>query len=264
MNWPIEELYLAIEPLIPAFRAQVLPSIDSTNTELMRRSKDGITGPLLLIAEEQTAGKGRLGRSWVARPGESLTFSIGLNVSAPDWSGFSLAVGLGILNALDPLRQYGIALKWPNDLWVGPVSSARKLGGILIESTLTSNPNHSPECERYCVIGVGINLVAPTGVDLKRVAVGLCEIEPHSTAGSILLKVVPYIVQNVLRFEGAGFAAFVSEYASCDILLGQQVSMSNGLVGRACGVNPRGELIIQTHSGVSIVASDEVSLVGMG
>ena len=169
MNWPIEALCLAVEPCIPAFKVEVIDSIDSTNTELMRRSKNGITSPVLLIAEEQTAGKGRLGRSWVARPGESLTFSIGLNLSISDWSGFSLAVGLAIVDALDPKRQFEIGLKWPNDLWVGPPSSARKLGGILIESTFVSMQNYGLDSARYFVIGVGINLVAPKSGELKKI-----------------------------------------------------------------------------------------------
>ncbi|MEN9329951.1 MAG: hypothetical protein RLZZ484_1139, partial [Pseudomonadota bacterium] len=60
MHWPAEDLWLAIAPLVPGFSVEVLPTIDSTNTELMRRARAGQTDPVLLVAEQQTAGRGRL------------------------------------------------------------------------------------------------------------------------------------------------------------------------------------------------------------
>jgi|APCry1669189733_1035249.scaffolds.fasta_scaffold01763_1 BirA family biotin operon repressor/biotin-[acetyl-CoA-carboxylase] ligase len=264
MNWSLDELSALVVRKIPAFEAQVLPSIDSTNSELMRRAKSGYSAPLLLVAEEQTAGKGRLGKTWHSQPGQSLTFSIGLALSLKDWSGFSLAVGLGILKALDPNQQYGLGIKWPNDIWIGPTHAARKLGGILIESTISSHHNLSEDPSRYCVIGVGINVVTPKGLDLQRAAAGVLEFDSNQSAQSVLLKVVPQIINNVIEFESLGFAAFKDEFANYDILAGQQISMNNGLVGRACGVNARGELMIQTTSGMVPVTSDEVSLVGFG
>ena len=266
MDWPLTELCAAIASKIPGFSAEVLPSIDSTNSELMRRSKNGFLEPLLLIAEEQTAGKGRLGRVWFANPGDCLTFSIGLNLSIQDWSGFSLAVGLGILQALDPHQHFGVGLKWPNDLWLGlgDPHTARKLGGILIESAVSTAPSGAVPHSRYCVIGVGINLVAPQGVDLKRAAAGWCDVDPKSRPGSVLLSAVSGIIKGVMRFQERGFSSFKNEYSAYDILFNQQVSMSNGVVGRACGVNSRGELLIQTSAGVVPVISDEVSLVELG
>jgi BirA family biotin operon repressor/biotin-[acetyl-CoA-carboxylase] ligase len=263
MTWPLNDIYLALRAQMPGIKVEILQTIDSTNSELMRRAKNGLTDPLLLIAEEQTAGKGRLGRTWYARPGDALTFSLGLELSAEDWSGFSLAIGLGILNGLDPQRSYPMGLKWPNDIWLGPAHTARKLGGILIESTISSQHNPGAGRARYCVIGVGINLVAPEGLDLSRAAAGMCELDPTSTPASVLITVGPQIIKNILRFEAQGFNSFQNEFADCDLLMGQQVSMSNGLTGRACGVNSSGEFLIQTQSGVVPVTSDEVSLVGI-
>lgn len=264
MDWPLGEVCSALSQKIPSFKAQVVSSIDSTNTELMRRAKQGLTQPFLLVAEEQTAGKGRLGRVWHAKTGDSLTFSIGLNLRMQDWSGFSLVVGMGILRGLDPKGEHGIGLKWPNDLWTGPVQSARKLAGILIESSISQSQNTREPDTRYCVIGVGININAPKNIDLKRPAVGMNELESSANSSSVLLAVVPHIIENTLRFEANGFEEFQSEYSRYDILQGQQVLMSNGVTGRASGVNSRGELMIQTTSGVVPVISDEVSLVGLG
>ena len=64
MNWPAEAIWESVAPLLPGFTVEVLPEIDSTNTELMRRARAGQLEPILLIAERQTAGRGRLGRTW--------------------------------------------------------------------------------------------------------------------------------------------------------------------------------------------------------
>ena len=103
--WPLEDLWLALSPLSPGLSLELLPSIDSTNTELMRRARQGQTDPVVLIAESQTAGRGRLGRRWTSTPGESLTFSLGLMLQPPDWSGLSLAVGVSLAESLTQLLQ---------------------------------------------------------------------------------------------------------------------------------------------------------------
>lgn len=110
----------------PGFSIEILPEIDSTNTELMRRARKALHDPVLLIAERQTAGRGRLGRAWHGELGHALTFSLGLPYQPHNWSGLSLAVGLSLAESLGP----DIQLKWPNDLW----RQQRKLGGILIEA----------------------------------------------------------------------------------------------------------------------------------
>ena len=114
LQWPSEAIWEAVVPLLPGFTVEVLPEIDSTNSELMRRARAGQLDPVLLVAQSQTAGRGRLGRGWVSSPGDSLTFSLGLPLAPADWSGLSLAVGVAVAEALGP----GIGLKWPNDLWL--------------------------------------------------------------------------------------------------------------------------------------------------
>jgi len=74
---------------LPGFAVEVLAQIDSTNSELMRRARAGRLEPVLLVAEQQTAGRGRLGRQWFSE--QALTFSIGMPLSPQDWSGLSLA-----------------------------------------------------------------------------------------------------------------------------------------------------------------------------
>ena len=99
MIWPAEDLWLAMVAKQPGLTIEVLPEIDSTNTELMRRARAGQTEPVLLVAETQTAGRGRLGRPWHGEVGHALTFSLGLMLKPADWSGLSLAVGLSLAAA---------------------------------------------------------------------------------------------------------------------------------------------------------------------
>ena len=99
IRWPAEALWEALAPLLPGFTVEILPEIDSTNSELMRRLRGGAGAapqPLLLVAEQQTAGRGRQGRSWVSRRGDSLTFSLGLPLAPADWSGLSLVAGRAV------------------------------------------------------------------------------------------------------------------------------------------------------------------------
>jgi BirA family biotin operon repressor/biotin-[acetyl-CoA-carboxylase] ligase len=89
-----------VVPQWPGFSIEILPEIDSSNSELMRRAREGIQDPILLIAEYQSAGRGRQGRAWVAEPAHALTFSIGLPYQPGNWSGLSLAVGLCLAESL--------------------------------------------------------------------------------------------------------------------------------------------------------------------
>ncbi|MFZ3125431.1 MAG: biotin--[acetyl-CoA-carboxylase] ligase, partial [Acidovorax sp.] len=103
IRWPAEAIWEAVSPLLPGFTVEVLPTIDSTNTELMRRARAGRCEPTLLVAEQQTAGRGRLGRAWQSDAGASLMMSLGLPLAPRDWSGLSLAVGVSVAESLQPV-----------------------------------------------------------------------------------------------------------------------------------------------------------------
>ena len=107
LRWPAEAIWQAVAPALPGFTVEILPEIDSSNSELMRRFR-GLPGlpsrpePTLLVAEQQTAGRGRLGRNWQSRRGDSLTFSLGLVLQPADLSGLSLVIGISLAESLDP------------------------------------------------------------------------------------------------------------------------------------------------------------------
>jgi BirA family biotin operon repressor/biotin-[acetyl-CoA-carboxylase] ligase len=231
----------------------------------------------LLVAEQQTAGRGRLGRSWLSQRGDSLTFSLGLPLQPADWSGLSLVVGISLAESLEPDSSAGVAphigLKWPNDLWLAGNNSERdnkgepsysKLAGILVETA-------SWEGLRYVVMGVGINIRA---LELPSLATPdstsalpapmppghLQALLPGLDAAQTLLRVLPPLVQAVQAFEQFGFAPFQARFARRDVLSGRAVALSDGTVGTACGVGENGALLVHTPAGMKEITSSEVSV----
>ena len=247
--------------------------LDSSNSELMRRFKGGPgtpprPEPILLVAEQQSAGRGRLGRSWQGRRGDSLMFSLGLPLQPADWSGLSLAVGISVAESLDPAspgKPTRIGLKWPNDLWLSTPQGECKLAGILVETA-------SWEGIRYVVIGVGINLrtppAPPAEADDEPAALArrvispgtLHDLDPAIDAAGALLRVAAPLVQAVQSFEQFGFAPFQARFAARDVLAGRAVALSDGRDGAAHGVAENGALLVHTAAGMMTITSSEVSV----
>jgi len=248
MDWPAQAIREAVAPLVPGFAVEVLASVDSSNTELMRRARAGRTEPVLLVAEQQTAGRGRLGRDWHSAPGDSLTFSLGLPLAPASWAGLSLAVGVSVAESLHPR----IRLKWPNDLWLDD----HKLAGILIE-TASSGGAAAP---RYAVIGVGINVAPRPAQGLSTPPACLRELDPQVDAGTALLRIAEPLVRTVLAFASYGFAPFQARFLARDALLERPVRLSDGTAGTAHGVAEDGSLLVHTAAGMQAISSSEVSV----
>jgi BirA family biotin operon repressor/biotin-[acetyl-CoA-carboxylase] ligase len=248
MRWPAEAVWEQVAPMLPGFTVEVLPEIDSTNSDLMRRARAGQLDPVLLVAERQSAGRGRLGRPWHGQPGAALTFSFGLLLAPQDWSGLSLAVGVALAQALHP----AIRLKWPNDLWVDD----RKLAGILIETATAPAPMRG----RYAIVGVGVNVSPPPAEGLSTPPAGLESLLPGVDAGEALLRIAPALADALREFEGAGFGAFRDRFQARDALAGRAVQLSDGTAGTAQGVRGDGALLVHTAAGTVAVTSSEVSV----
>jgi BirA family biotin operon repressor/biotin-[acetyl-CoA-carboxylase] ligase len=248
VNWGGEAIWQEVAPLLAGFTVEVLPEVDSTNTELMRRARAGRTEPVLLAAERQTQGRGRLGRNWASAPGDSLTFSLGLPLAPADWAGMSLAVGVAVAEQLHPR----VRIKWPNDLWVDD----RKLAGILIETASTA----APSAPRYAVIGVGINVKAPHVEGLSTPPACIAELLPELDAPGVLARVAKPLVETVLAFETFGFAPFQARFDARDALRDRPVVLSDGTTGTAHGTTQTGGLLVHTAAGMTTVTSSEVSV----
>ncbi len=267
LRWPAEALWQAIDPILPGFTVEVLPQIDSTSSELMRRARAGLAAPTLLVAEEQTAGHGRMGRGWRSSGQASLTFSLGLVLNPADWQGLSLAAGLAVAESL----HEGIALKWPNDLW----QQGRKLGGILIETTTLPGGADAGGAGRYVVIGIGLNIAPaqqvlqalthePDAPDAPAVSgvppAWLQSLLPGITAPAALERVALPLVRAVQAFAHVGFAPFEARFAARDALAGLAVRLSDGTQGQAEGVDATGALRVRTAAGVQRITSGEISV----
>lgn len=248
MTWPVEAVWEQSVALLPGLTVELLPEIDSTNSELMRRARAGQLDPIVLLAEQQTAGRGRLGRSWHSTPGASLTFSVGRVLEPQSWWGLSLAVGVCVAEALHP----SVRLKWPNDLWIGDA----KLGGILIE-TAGAGPGQRA---RYAIVGVGLNVQPRPAEGLSTPPACLQQLRPEMDAGAALLAVVPALVDALQQFQAEGFGPFRNGFARRDVLAGRPVRLSDGTAGVAQGVDEQGALLVHTAAGPVAVSSSEVSV----
>jgi BirA family biotin operon repressor/biotin-[acetyl-CoA-carboxylase] ligase len=211
----------------------------------MRRARAGQYEPTLLVAERQTAGRGRMGRVWQSQPSDSLTFSLSLGLKPQDWSGLSLAVGLSLAESLHP----DVGLKWPNDLWF----EDRKLGGILVEAA--SMRGHS-----QVVVGVGLNIRPRPADGLNTAPAALTELLPDLSAPDCLARVVMPLVQTLLAFERTGFAPLQTRFEARDVLKGRRVHTSDGQIGMAMGVSGSGALQLQTDAGLQEIHSAEISV----
>ena len=246
--WPAADLRATLEALLPGATVELRARIDSTNTELMRRARAGATTPALLVAEQQSAGRGRLGRPWQSgAPGAALTFSLALPLAPRDWSGLSLAVGLAVAESLHP----AIGLKWPNDLWW----QDRKLAGILVETAVAP-----AQTVRQVVIGVGLNIAPPPGEGFSTPPAALQELLPGVDAPAALARLLAPLVQAVRRFEQDGFAPLVARFNARDVLARRPVCLSDGTEGVALGVGPSGALQVDTAAGRREISSAEVSV----
>ena len=272
LRWPAEALWEAVAPQLPGFTVEVLPSVDSTNTELMRRARAGQVEPVLLVAEQQTAGRGRMGRAWHSQAGDSLTFSLGMPLAPVNWSGLSLAVGVSVAESLQPVLPPAggavprVGLKWPNDLWLGARGGDRKLGGILVETASFVVPQGATAgvagagSARYVVVGVGLNVRPQPGEGMSLPPGSLQEVEDGLDAPAALLRVAAPLVGMLQSFAAYGFAPMQPRFALRDVLQGRTVQLSDGTSGMAHGVGEDGALLVHTAGGMLPITSSEISV----
>ncbi|THJ33419.1 biotin--[acetyl-CoA-carboxylase] ligase [Lampropedia aestuarii] len=276
--WDLPALSHCAQAAWPGIALQWLASIDSTNSELMRRAANGQQQPCVLLAQEQTAGKGRLGKPWHMQSGQALALSIGLPLAPRDWSGLSLVVGLAVVSALSQwARQAGAApehmaaqrlgLKWPNDVWLmGADGQGQKMAGILIETVshaaaVMAAPQSAASAARYVVIGMGLNLKPQ---DLQDTSVPPANVQDWAGVAvnpqDLLAHLIAAVLPAVQQFEREGFAAYQSAFSAWDLLAGRAVRLSDGRVGDCLGVDAQGELLLALDGEVVQITSGEVSV----
>lgn len=234
---------------LPGAEARVVERCTSTN-DLLLKEQIG-ERPVLLAAEEQTAGRGRRGRRWHSTPTAGITFSLGRRVRRParELAAISLVAGVAVVRALHALGVGAVRLKWPNDL----VVDGAKLGGILVETRGAS----------HVVIGIGLNHRRTRGLEakLRRKLAFIEELAPVSrnrvihAAGVALLDMLE-------RFDAQGLDALRADWEAMDAYPGQRlrVRLADGrtISGIAAGLGEGGSLRIRTKRGIQAVTSGRV------
>lgn len=244
------------------FALEIHDQIDSTNSYLMQQASAGARSGTCAVALLQTDGRGRRGRSWQARLGDSLTFSVlwRFDGGAGALSGLSLAVGVALVRALRAVGADDIALKWPNDVLHG----GGKLAGILIE---LQGDMDGPSA---AVIGIGLNL--RLSADLRRgidqPAAGLRDILTDLPVADELLGVLLYHLAEVLQaFERDGFGALREEWAASHAYHAQPVRMlmpdGRAIEGTVDDVAADGALLLDVGGSVQRFSAGEISMRGV-
>lgn len=231
---------------------EVVAETGSTNADLLARAA-GLDAPLLLLAERQSAGRGRAGRSWLAAEGGALTFSLAwrFEASVQALAGLPLAVGVILAETLAGLGV-PVQLKWPNDV----LKDGAKLAGVLIETQA------APGGQCWAIIGVGLNLVMPDELERRigRPAAGapwLARMEREALMAALL----DALAEGLREFAGAGFGAFCARWNALHAWSGYPVAIVDNeaeiQAGVAAGVDDSGALLLDTPSGrVAIIAGD--------
>jgi BirA family biotin operon repressor/biotin-[acetyl-CoA-carboxylase] ligase len=251
LNTAAERIWSESHVYWPMLGVEALPSIDSTNSELMRRARNGQLAPTVLMAVTQTAGKGRMGKAWASPAGDSLSFSIGLPLAnGVALAGLSLVVGVVLAEQLAPSVQ----IKWPNDLWV----NQQKIAGILVEITSMGD-------QHYVVIGAGINLKTPRLSDPITHAVppiGLSAVCGNAPpVATVAHQCVSALIAALHSFQTEGFAPVLPRFNQRDALVNCPVQLSDGQTGVARGVSAQGALRLARADGTIVdVISQEVSV----
>ena len=242
------------------FDIHVVDVTASTNADLVAATNSLPSGRVL-VAELQTAGRGRRGRAWHAPLGGSLAFSLLWKFAggAASLSGLSLAVGLAVARALERCGAVGVMLKWPNDLLLRRDAGWAKLGGVLIE---IAGPSNGPV---HAVIGIGLNLRLGSGAALIDQPAADLDLLGLAVSRNHLLALVLEDLALVLRaFAAEGFAPFVAQWNLRHAFAGRRVAMSAAgtalTEGIALGVDPDGALLLETPNGPRRVTSGELSL----
>lgn len=234
---------------------EIFDEIDSTNAYLLRKRASGNCAGRVCLAETQTAGRGRYGKTWVSPHGANLYMSLACRLDQPSAAvtRLSLVIGVALADALTALGIDDLGLKWPNDiLWQG-----KKLGGVLIEAA-----------DGFVVIGIGLNVRMPpsSAAKIDQPWIDLAAVLQRDVPGrnwlaaSMLNAIVPTIISSFERETRQSLSAAWHGY---DLLYGRTVVLDSGSGrqrGTGLGVDDNGRLLLRIGNQELAFASGEARL----
>ena len=250
---------------MPLLKPKILrfESLPSTNTELARLASEGAEEGLSIVADEQTAGRGRLQRAWSSPKGAGLYFSVLLRPDIPldHWPLITFLAALAVGDALNETGGVETDIKWPNDL----LSGERKICGILAEAIETSSG-------RAVIVGIGINLTqAAFPSELREVATSVAQASGREPERETIIAALLRALSRwySLLHEPGGREKIVAAWSSrSSFATGKLVQVTNGdevWLGTTCGVEHDGALRLETGNGeVKLVRAGDVSSVRGG
>ena len=232
---------------------EVFDTISSTNDYLLRKEKNKNKDIKICIAEEQTKGRGRRGKSWISPKYKNIYFSLNSYLKKEDLSGLSIAVALSVSEVLTKINVMSL-IKWPNDLLVGN----KKICGILIETAKEG------EFTKVVIgIGINVNMEYSELIDQEWTSIKL-EKKQSVDRNSIITEMINQLCITLNKFEQEEFNYFLKKFTSLDLLKDKKFTLKDKpnetFIGK--GIDNKGLLIAQNLKDQRIVkfSSGEVSL----
>lgn len=231
-------------------------SLDSTNAQALREISSGLPAPFIILAEQQSAGRGRRGRKWVSPFAQNIYYSLVLRVDGGmrQLEGLSLVVGLAVLGALRDFGDFEAGLKWPNDILVGN----KKIAGILLE--LVGDP--ADVCHVVIGIGVNVNMIVASDVDQAWTSARLetgCTINRNT----LIIALSRSLEMYLSRHEALGFAPIRAEWELNHLWQGREVSLMAGthqVDGTVLGIDQQGAIRLNVAGQEKTFSGGELSL----
>jgi BirA family biotin operon repressor/biotin-[acetyl-CoA-carboxylase] ligase len=255
------------ETLARLDKLDVFAEIGSTNSYLMQQAGPAPGKTCVAVTDNQTAGRGRHGRTWLSPPGSGLCLSMAYTfASSPEnLPALTLAIGLGVIEMLGELDVTGVQLKWPNDLIV----TDGKLGGILTEA------QSRPAGVMTVVSGIGLNIDLAERMDFgleKNGALRIVDLKGHVEElpgrNQIAASIVTGLSRTFVDYEVGGFSKFASQWPERDWLLGRELTVDSPqqeITGVGAGIAKDGALLVDTLSGgIHRVTSGSVVMAASG
>lgn len=256
MKLSAERISSLCHPVARQVMVKVVDETGSTNADLLA-TLPTLASPVLLVARNQTAGRGRAGRTWLSAPDKSLTFSLAWKFDAPLQAlvGLPLAVGVALAETLD-MFNVTVRLKWPNDV----LHEGKKLAGILIESAAAASAQQS-----WAVIGIGINMALNDELRARidrpvAMIPWLADLDQDMLMATLLNR----LAEAMEQFGRAGLSAFVPRWNGLHAYAGKSVVIiDNGKTlheGIAVGVDEIGRFLLDSAAGRIAIMAGDVSL----
>jgi BirA family biotin operon repressor/biotin-[acetyl-CoA-carboxylase] ligase len=239
----------------------VVAQTGSTNADLLARAASGVDiDGAVLIAEHQTAGRGRQGRGWSASPRAQITMSVGVRVAdipAAAWGWLSLVTGVAVVDAVAPLiagTAVEVGLKWPNDVLAGPAGSHGKLAGILAEVT-----------RPVVVIGLGLNVTQAADEVDEPGATSLLDLGvPAPDRDQLVCTLLRELGGRIVAWRAARGADWqlAADYRARSLTIGSRVRAhlpgGKELVGTATGIDDQARLCLEVEGETVVVSAGDV------